>query len=60
MNLLLKAALALVVGAAAMAGAQHAWVGAIKQQVLAQGTHQRGLPEMKPAFTDMKIAPARI
>jgi hypothetical protein len=55
MGTLVKAVVAFAIGAAAMVGIQNAWLGAIKQRIYSQ--QHAGLPEMKPAFTDLKIKP---
>jgi|SRR5215510_1236863 len=57
MGIIVKAALAFAVGLVAMAGLQHAWLGAIKQRIYSPSAQHAGLPEMKPAFSDMKIKP---
>jgi hypothetical protein len=55
MGIIVNAALAFAIGLAAMAGLQHAWLGAIKQRIYSQ--QHASLPEMKPAFSNVKIQP---
>jgi hypothetical protein len=57
MGMIVKATLALAIGFAVMTGLQHAWVGAIKQRIFSPSAQRAGIPEMKPAFADMKIKP---
>src|SRR5215211_5571168 len=55
MGMLVKAALACAIGLAGMAGLQHAWLGTIEQRIYSQ--QHAGLPEMRPAFPELKIKP---
>jgi hypothetical protein len=60
MGTLVKAVVAFAIGAAAMVGIQNAWLGAIKQRIYSQSAMRTGVPEMKPAFANMKIEPVVI
>lgn len=55
MGMLVKAPLACAIGLAGMAGLQHAWLGTIEQRIYSQ--QHGGLPEMRPAFPELKIKP---
>jgi hypothetical protein len=57
MGIFVKAVVAFAIGAAAMVGIQNAWLGAIKERIYSQSATRAGVPEMKPAFTEMKIKP---
>jgi hypothetical protein len=56
MGMVVTVVLAFAIGLAGMAGLQHAWLGAIKERIHSNA-QRAGLPEMKPAFADMKIKP---
>jgi hypothetical protein len=57
MGMIVKAVVAFAIGAGVMVGIQNAWLGAIKQRIYSQSATRAGVPEMKPAFTEMKIKP---
>ena len=56
MNFVIKVALAFGIGVAAMAGLQTAGLFSLRTY-LTSAAAQRGIPQMKPAFTDMKVRP---
>jgi hypothetical protein len=57
MGMFVKTVFAIAIGAAVMVGIQNAWLGAIKQRIYSPNALHAGLPEMKPAFANIKIEP---
>jgi len=56
MDMVVKVVVAFAIGTAAMAGLQTAGLFSLKQY-LSSDAARRGIPEMKPAFANMKIEP---
>jgi hypothetical protein len=56
MNFVIKVAVAFGIGIAAMTGLQTAGLFSLKSHLTSDAAH-RGIPQMKPAFADMKVRP---